>query len=567
VSAPPPATPRTAGRGGALERAWSLAVAHPLVTVAIALAVQTLPALGSRDLWWMDETRHADVLHRMVHDGDWLVLNLNGAPYTDKPPLWFWFVALLSKALGSDGAPVWLLASALSGFAFLGATYALARTVLRAEKETALAATLLCLGSLLLVRMTHSTRMDLFFGALVVGSLALLHRGLSRDEPGGTTVLGFALAGAAALAKGPHGILFPLLAVLFAAAWRGRLKRLSRWDVTVGSAVTIAIVAAWVGSLWLGAEGGREYVRRIWDEQILHRAVDAPRRIARPAWWYLWLVPVLWMPWTGILLGTGVRRALSPAAWRDLVRGRREQDAGRVYLWAGFLSGFVLLSVLSGKSMIYPLPLFPALACLTADAWRWLPPGAAARAWTGVAVAFALLALALPWGNALLESRKMPPVAEGLGATAACFAATAVAVFALRRRAFGAPLLAAAGGGAAGVLVAALVVVPSLDRLLSPREQGEAIRSYVERGYEPLAFSTLRGIYSYDAGRTIEETRSVEEVRRFANRHARALIVAPEKYWNRDLVGFAEFVRVHRQHVEGIPHVVAVRPAPPATGP
>ena len=40
----------------------------------------------------LDETRYLAVAWQMHIDGDWLVPHLNGNPYSQKPPLFFWLI-------------------------------------------------------------------------------------------------------------------------------------------------------------------------------------------------------------------------------------------------------------------------------------------------------------------------------------------------------------------------------------------------------------------------------------------------------------------------------------------
>ena len=52
--------------------------------------------LGQWDLWNPDEPRYAQVAREMVNGGDWILMHFNGKIYEDKPPLFFWLIALSS---------------------------------------------------------------------------------------------------------------------------------------------------------------------------------------------------------------------------------------------------------------------------------------------------------------------------------------------------------------------------------------------------------------------------------------------------------------------------------------
>ncbi|MFV1959680.1 MAG: ArnT family glycosyltransferase, partial [Planctomycetota bacterium] len=64
--------------------------------LAVVLAATVLTAFIPRDLWTPDEQRYGQVPREILRDGDPIVLHLNGEPYAEKPPLFFWAVALLS---------------------------------------------------------------------------------------------------------------------------------------------------------------------------------------------------------------------------------------------------------------------------------------------------------------------------------------------------------------------------------------------------------------------------------------------------------------------------------------
>jgi 4-amino-4-deoxy-L-arabinose transferase-like glycosyltransferase len=67
-------------------RSWA-----PLGLLALWLALLLLSLL-TRPLLPVDETRYLAVAWEMWRRGDFLVPYLNGAPYSDKPPLYFWLM-------------------------------------------------------------------------------------------------------------------------------------------------------------------------------------------------------------------------------------------------------------------------------------------------------------------------------------------------------------------------------------------------------------------------------------------------------------------------------------------
>ncbi|MGD8787791.1 MAG: hypothetical protein PVJ60_10230, partial [Phycisphaerales bacterium] len=73
--------------------------------------------LGQRhELWAPDEPREAEIAREMFVTGDWIIPQLNGTPFLEKPPLTHWGGALVFTALGKPSAQWCRLVNALWGF-------------------------------------------------------------------------------------------------------------------------------------------------------------------------------------------------------------------------------------------------------------------------------------------------------------------------------------------------------------------------------------------------------------------------------------------------------------------
>ena len=112
------------------DEALRLRIAHrhrPRRWLLIATTTAILCAgLGLRDAWPPDEPRFALIAKEILASGDWLLLSRGGELYSDKPPLFVWFQAVLLLLTGSwRGA--FLLPSALAAAGTLFFVYDLAR--------------------------------------------------------------------------------------------------------------------------------------------------------------------------------------------------------------------------------------------------------------------------------------------------------------------------------------------------------------------------------------------------------------------------------------------------------
>src|SRR3989442_8824830 len=76
-----------------------------LVASAATLATAALAfGIGGTDLWPPDETRVAEISREMLVDGSWLRPQLNGRPFLEEPPLFYWFQAGAFAAAGEPSA-------------------------------------------------------------------------------------------------------------------------------------------------------------------------------------------------------------------------------------------------------------------------------------------------------------------------------------------------------------------------------------------------------------------------------------------------------------------------------
>lgn len=354
--------------------AWA-AVAACLLLPTLALA--PLP---------IDETRYLAVAWEMHRGGDWLVPHLNGAPYHHKPPLLFW---LLNLAWALTGPAVWSarVTSLVLALASLTLTWGLALR-LTGSRAVAVTAAWMLAGAVYFAAFAKAVMFDMLLAACV---LLAAHGVL--DLAGRRRLRGILLAGVGTglglLAKGPVALLHLALLAGTAPWWapgrlRGRRAGFAL-DVVLAAVAGLLIVLAW--AIPAALAGGDDYARAIFLDQTLDRIEGAEDRSthARPLWWYLPVLPLMWLPWTVVLRGT---RAGLRAAWA--------QPALRLgLLWP--LAGLLAFSLIGGKQAHYLLPLLPGLALATAvlvhaGGWRLRPAG------LGLVLLLAGLLLALlPW--------------------------------------------------------------------------------------------------------------------------------------------------------------------------
>jgi len=321
-----------------------------------ALAVLALAALlfawnaWGYDLWAPDEPYFGEGAREMVADGQWLVPHVLGKVTTDKPPLFFWLIALASLPLG-PGPFAARLPSILAGLGCVALVIHLGR---RFESErTGLLAGVILATSWLSWDKFRSAQIDGLLCLLVLATVAILEAWCAGDlagRPAGLVAWG--LAGLATLAKGPVGLIVPLGILVTWLAARRELRRLRELAPVAGPALFLAITLAWAIPATLCSGGEYSFLDAL-RTHFVDRAAHGMHH-PRPAWYYLVVTPVQLLPWTGLAL------AGLAVAWRERDR------PGRLLLlaWAGFV--VVLFSLSREKRDLYVLPAFPAFALLAA---------------------------------------------------------------------------------------------------------------------------------------------------------------------------------------------------------
>ena len=466
------ATPRH--QTAALSLHWQL--------IALYVAVYCINLLLPRDLWVQDEARYGEVLREMLVEGGWLVPHLDGFPYPDKPPLYFWIVAAINTLAGNVELAFRLVSVAATGLA-AGGVYLVGRELFGVRAGVWAAA--LFLTVFLTTLVGQIVRMDILLTTATVFAWYALLRWRSEDRS--AWLAGFWACTMLAVAiKGPIGLLFTLLpAAVWLAATMG-WKGLRGMRPLTGLAVLAAVAGAWVAAVLYS--GQADYLDTIWREQLVGRAVRSWSH-REPVYFYVLVLPVVLMPWTGVV----VRGVLE--LWRA-----RSPQASSIAAFAAL--PLAALSLVSGKLFIYLEPLVPALCTAGAvgalqlnrseRVSRWLqwPPvffGGALAAATGW-LAWTRLAEARVSGLAIASGLFLTAVAAGISGRGSGFAwmrAWLLAVVVQSWLLFGA---------------LALLINP----LFSARELGEQV-AHVPLDTAVGVVHTTRGILSYYAGRRLTE--------------------------------------------------------------
>jgi 4-amino-4-deoxy-L-arabinose transferase-like glycosyltransferase len=330
-----------------------------LLVLALLGALLYLPGLGLRDVWNPDEARYAEVAREMRELGHWAVPHLNGQVYSQKPPLFFWAIAAAGALTGGIGETASRLPSALAAIGSLLLVYLLGERFFgRRAAWLSAAAFATCFK---VVWQARFGQIDMFLTALVTLGVWLWARGYT-EKRAGFYPLFFLAAGLATMAKGPVGLLPPLLSFLLFLAITGDREEIRRLRIGRGLLLWAAVMLLWL--VPAGLEAGPGYLRQIVFRQTVTRYANPWHHFA-PPWFYLTVLPGDFFPWF-FLLPTAI-----VVGWRRLAGRLRpfRQEGGLPR--AGFLFALcwvavtlVFFSLSAAKRSVYILTMYPAMALL-----------------------------------------------------------------------------------------------------------------------------------------------------------------------------------------------------------
>jgi 4-amino-4-deoxy-L-arabinose transferase-like glycosyltransferase len=307
--------------------------------------------LGGWELKGADEPRYAQIAREMRETGQYIVPHLNGEIYPDKPPLFFWLIALAAVPSGDVGAFEARLPSVLAGLGLILLTFLFAARLFDPGTGLLAAGVLFCCEQFFST--TTSSHFDTILAFWTTLSLLLFYIGYTSAEKGKKYMIGaYAAMGAALLTKGPVGLVVPLASMLLFVVARKEFGRIKDLHIGKGLLIAVGIIAAWLIPACI--LGGEAYTQNILFKQTVGRTVESFAH-KEPFYYYFLGFPVDFLPWTLFV----------PAAALYFWKSRsRSKDILLPLVWFAFT--FAMFTLVSGKRNLYLLPLYPAAAMLMA---------------------------------------------------------------------------------------------------------------------------------------------------------------------------------------------------------
>jgi len=413
--------------------------------------------LGSYPLLDPDEPVYGQVAREMAGGAGWLSPHLNGALWFDKPPLFYWLLALSVSIFGPTEFAC-RLPSALAALGLIGLVYTLAQRDFgtRAARLAALVMAT-CLQQIVLARAAVTDMTLAFFLTLALlcyrrwlDESLRLSAEASAEASSARARLSWALGcgaatGLAMLTKGPVAPLLLSVTFVLHLWW---LRRLRLLGASAGGAVLMVLLVGLPWYVLMFALHGQEFVQGFLVANNITRFLKAEHAEQTGHWYSILLnFPVLlgfFFPWSAFLpqaLALGWREhgptaAQASSAEASSAPGNAVIGARLAMVWLGVV--FVFFSLSKTQLVTYIFPLYPAASLLVGVLWsRAADDGRARRGVRAGAWAALLCSVGLAVGLAATAQRKFPQ-AQGalLGAGAILLLACLGALWLLRSNSF-----------------------------------------------------------------------------------------------------------------------------------
>jgi 4-amino-4-deoxy-L-arabinose transferase-like glycosyltransferase len=334
---------------------------HPFITLCLVGVFVSFVGI-SNQLWTPDEPRDAAIGQAMWTSGSWVTPRLNGEPFLEKPPFYWWAQSTVFAAFERATPTLARMPSAMFGFATLLLTYALGRRFF--SSTTSLLAGLILLSTALFVIITHWIVVDNALVFAITGAWAAFAHAENRAHTNRMWLLlaMYVFLVVAFLTKGVVGLgIFTVGAGAYL-LWSRRVRSFFGWHILLGGLLIAGAVALWLWMLW--REGGREPVETfiVYNQlgRFFPKSVNYHGGHVRPWWYYFVNAPADLLPWTPFLI-----IAMS-FAWRHRERFSQEYRDGIRLCISGTFPVMLALTLSGTKRELYLLPVYPLFALLIA---------------------------------------------------------------------------------------------------------------------------------------------------------------------------------------------------------
>lgn len=336
--------------------------------------------LGSTALWDNSEPTYAEISREILSTGDWFTMHYEYRNWYVHPPLYFWLTALGIKLFGLGEAVVrfW---SAFFGACGIVAVYFLGKHLY--DSRTGFWAAVILATTLEYFILSRIVLMDTllnFFTVLaLVGFLLAYQKKSSRYF-----LLFYGSAALAILAKGPVGIVLPLMLIFAFLLIKREFSFFLKFFHWPGLLLLAAILSPWYLSQIL--MHGKDFLMINIAHYTFTRYVGVVENQPGPVYYYIPVLLAGFFPWVGFL------------PWVMAYHWRHRKNDSSLFLLLGMSIIFIFFSFSGTKQPNYIITFFPlaavAVACFFMTGRESIPLSLwKSPLWRGGLAAFGLAVL------------------------------------------------------------------------------------------------------------------------------------------------------------------------------
>jgi 4-amino-4-deoxy-L-arabinose transferase-like glycosyltransferase len=328
-------------------------LALPSLIVLIAISLGSIFfRLGSLPLTGPDEPRYARIAQEMCDQGEWITPTLEGKPWLEKPPLYYWLTIPFYSVFNSPETAA-RVAPALCALATALAIFCLGSLV--SSRLAGLLGATIILTSLGCAGYGRGASTDMPFTCCFTIAMTALAVAVEKDI-GAKVLIAYLFLGLAVLGKGPVAIILTAGIVLCFWLLDERAGILRRCYILPGIIITAAVSVPW---FWLAfRQNGYAFIATFFINHNFARFVTNLHHHSQPFYYYVPVLLALVFPWSGWLV---LLITKSPMA---ALRRWREWNPLMVFLACWFLLPILFFSLSDSKLAGYILPSLPPLALI-----------------------------------------------------------------------------------------------------------------------------------------------------------------------------------------------------------
>jgi 4-amino-4-deoxy-L-arabinose transferase-like glycosyltransferase len=313
--------------------------------------------LASFGLIGADEPRYAQVAREMLARHDWITPTLDGKPWLEKPPLYYWQAMLAYSIFGvSDWAA--RLPSAVDATLMVAAVYFFLK---RFRPGFHLDGALMIASAAGVVGFARAASTDMPLAAMFSIALLAWYAWYESQSRRYLALFWCSLA-LGTLAKGPVALLLVAIVILIFAAAKGDYRLLSRTLWLPGIVLFLALALPWHIAVQIK---NPDFFRIFILQHNFARFGTNLYRHSEPFWYYVPVALLGLIPWT--VFATASFAESVRIWWREREQMLESKDALNVFLVIWLAIPVLFFSISRSKLPGYIVPALPAGTLLLAE--------------------------------------------------------------------------------------------------------------------------------------------------------------------------------------------------------